>query len=138
MSKRIRLWLQGFALVLHFKKWDTRCWWLLASLTCQEGKATCTCILLKYSSSPLLWDAHHFYTLTEAVRKHGKNSSGGGRKQQARLSLVLPHCSLSSMGVVLLLQQILAVDANILFFLFFLCYMKLLNLPRDFEAMDLL
>ena len=76
MSKRIRLWLQGFALVLHFKKWDPHCWWLHASLTHQEGKATCTCSLLKCSSSPLLWDAHYFCTLAEAVGRHGKTSLG--------------------------------------------------------------
>lgn len=90
------LWLQGFALVLHFKKWDARCWRLCASLTHQEGKATCTCILLKCSSSPLLWD-HYFCMLATALGRQ-KQLGGQGKRASRCLPGVLwlqPHCNRS-------------------------------------------
>lgn len=141
MSKPIKLWLEGFALVLHFKKWDTHCWRLHASLTYQEGKATCTCSLLKCSSLPVLWDVHYFCMLAEAVGRHGKTSLGGQGIVASQAFLATLSLQPWFRGRHAASGAGLRADFGNLRKLFFplsLQDAKLLNLPRDFKATDLL
>lgn len=133
------LWLQGFALVLHFKKWDTRCWRLRASLTHQEGKATCTCILLKCSSSSLLWD-HYFCMLATALGRQ-KQLGGQGKRTSRSLPGTLwlqPRCNRSRAAARARLAAHFGNISKLGFLLSFSLHcVKLLNHPRDLKATDL-